>query len=487
MTLRRLVVQPLALPVLGLVTLMGCGSSTADPGTSGGAPSSGGTTSSGGQSAGGSSSGGAPSSGGQGQGGAVVSGGAPATSGGSPTSGGQGTSGASSGGQSATGGASAGGAASGGQATSGGAAGAASGGSKAGGAGGGGAGGASAGSGGKASGGSGGQVSGGSGGSSSGGSSSGGSNPGGAGPVGDPCIGWASVSAEGVAKTTGGEGGPVVQITTAEQLESYRRDPAPMILRIMNNLTGEFELGSNKTVEGANANITINGSLSFSGTTTTTLSNLIVRNLRINAVNSSEDGMDIRFAHHACVHNCEFIDGPDGNLDVVSEANYVTIAYNKFRYTSAWHPLPGETATNHRFSNLVGSSNTTQDDRGKLKVTFHHNWWAEGVVERMPRVRFGDVHVFNNYYSSTGNNYCVAGGIEARLLIENNFFENVKDPHIFYDGDTTAQIKQSGNEYVNATGLKNEGQGASFTPPYQYALDPGPSVKAKVMANVGPR
>jgi pectate lyase len=39
----------------------------------------------------------------------------------------------------------------------------------------------------------------------------------------------------------------------------------------------------------------------------------------------------------------------------------------------------------------VGSSNTTELDRGKLKVTFHHNWWADGVIERMPRVRFGDV------------------------------------------------------------------------------------------------
>jgi hypothetical protein len=33
---------------------------------------------------------------------------------------------------------------------------------------------------------------------------------------------------------------------------------------------------------------------------------------------------------------------PDGNLDVVSEANYVTIAYNKFYYTAAWKPLPDE-------------------------------------------------------------------------------------------------------------------------------------------------
>ena len=442
----------------GLASTPTGGSTVATGGaSSGGSPSTGGTLGSGGGQTGGSPSTGGTQAGGQ------------SSTGGAPGSGGGQTGGSANGGQGGS-------LSSGGKAAGGNAAGGSSGGAKGGAAG---AGGAPKGGGG------------GSGGAATGGSpATGGVSTGGTGGKGDTtsaCLGWASVNADGVARTTGGEGGPVVQITTAEQLASYRRDPDPKILRIMNDLTGEFELGSNKTVEGANANITINGSLSFSGTTTTTLSNLIVRNLRINAVSSGEDGMDIRFAHHVCVHNCEFIDGPDGNLDVVSEANYVTIAYNKFRYTSAWHPLPGEEATNHRFSNLVGSSNTTQDDRGKLKVTFHHNWWAEGVVERMPRVRFGDVHVFNNYYSSTGNNYCVAGGIEARLLIENNFFENVKDPHIFYDGDKTAQIKQSGNEYVNVTGLKDEGQGASFTPPYPYSLDPGPSVKAKVMANVGPR
>jgi hypothetical protein len=40
---------------------------------------------------------------------------------------------------------------------------------------------------------------------------------------------------------------------------------------------------------------------------------------------------------------------------------------------------------------------------------------------------------------------------------------------------------------VNVTGLKDSGQGASFTPPYAYTLEAGASVKATVMANAGPR
>ena len=37
-------------------------------------------------------------------------------------------------------------------------------------------------------------------------------------------------------------------------------------------------------------------------------------------------------------------------------------------------------------------------DIGRLKVTYHHNWF-DGTRQRNPRVRFGEpVHVYNNYY-----------------------------------------------------------------------------------------
>ena len=36
----------------------------------------------------------------------------------------------------------------------------------------------------------------------------------------------------------------------------------------------------------------------------------------------------------------------------------------------------------------------------------------------MPRARYGDIHVFSNYYTSNGNNYCIQSGREARLLVE---------------------------------------------------------------------
>lgn len=335
-----------------------------------------------------------------------------------------------------------------------------------------------------------GAAAGGSSGSSGTGGVAGGSSGGGAGApvVSKAPIGWASVNAEGQNGTTGGEGGPTVEVRTAAQMVTYGEDNAPRVLRIMNDISGQFDLGSNKTVIGATNDITLTGGLGIAGTTTAQLSNVIVRNLKVNGVASEEDAMDIRRAHHVWVDHCEFYDGPDGNLDVVYESSYVTISWTKFYYTANYKPAAGETETaQHRFSNLIGNGNGNIQDRGKLRVTFHHNWWAEGVIERMPRVRFGEVHVFNNYYSSSGNNYAIGAGVEAKIVVENNFFENVNDPHMFYSDEPTARIAASGNVYQSTTGKRDAGQDPPFVPPYPYTLEPAAAVKASVMQGVGPR
>jgi pectate lyase len=73
-------------------------------------------------------------------------------------------------------------------------------------------------------------------------------------------------------------------------------------------------------------------------------------------------------------------------------------------------------------------------------------------------------------------------------VVENNYFDNVKDPHVFYDMEATAQIAASGNVYMgmSATTTQDTGQGNAFDPPYAYDLADANSVKAVVMANAGP-
>jgi pectate lyase len=73
----------------------------------------------------------------------------------------------------------------------------------------------------------------------------------------------------------------------------------------------------------------------------------------------------------------------DGLLDITRESDLVTVSWSRF--------LPP------RQDQLVGSSDRHTSDEGRLRVTFHHNHW-DGVKERAPRVRWGQVHVLRNLY-----------------------------------------------------------------------------------------
>ena len=93
-----------------------------------------------------------------------------------------------------------------------------------------------------------------------------------------------------------------------------------------------------------------------------------------------------------------------------------------------------------------------------MRITFHHDWWGEHVVERQPRVRFGQVHLFNNLWSSSGNNCCIGVGVGANILTENNAFVGVKTPMnttSYVDASiASSTLKSSGNIYSNTTGDK---------------------------------
>jgi pectate lyase len=187
----------------------------------------------------------------------------------------------------------------------------------------------------------------------------------------------------------------------------------------------------------------------------------------------------------------EIWDGPDGNLDMTHAVNWVTVSWTKFRYTTNYVRPEGE-SSDHRFSSLVGhSDDNAAEDQGRLKISFHHNWWAERVIERMPRVRFGQVHVFNNYFSSQGNNYCIRAGRGAQLLVEGNYFDRVNTPHEFNneEDEPTASITARNNVYNQTTGEQRTGGGGpTFTSaPYDPTIEPAESIPAIVQACAGPR
>ena len=72
--------------------------------------------------------------------------------------------------------------------------------------------------------------------------------------------------------------------------------------------------------------------------------------------------------------------------------------------------------------------------QGQHRVTQHHNRWTD-IGQRAPRVRFGDVHVYNNLYEQTETSlvgsvpgtplfqYFWGAGIESSIVAEQNAFE----------------------------------------------------------------
>lgn len=306
-------------------------------------------------------------------------------------------------------------------------------------------------------------------------------------------IGWAAVAGDGVSTTTGGGGGPAVRPKSASELESFAKDAQPRVIEIAGSFTvPKLQVASNKTLVGVGANATIHGAILIKGKKDAAVKNVIVRNLHVDGAKTDDDAVALQYAHHVWIDHCDIYDGPDGSLDMTHAVNWVTVSWTKLRYTPNYHPASGEEVDQHRFASLVGhSDNNAGEDTNRLKVTYHHNWWAERVIERMPRVRFGQVHVFNNYFASPGNNYCVRAGTGAQLLVESNYFEGVKSPHQFNNekDQQTANITVRNNVYDRTTGDQATGGGGRpFTSaPYQASIEPAKDVPGHVKSCAGPR
>jgi pectate lyase len=297
-------------------------------------------------------------------------------------------------------------------------------------------------------------------------------------------IGWAAVDAMDQKGTTGGGDLAPVEVSSDSELWDLARAETPQVIRITRSMAGSLDIGSNKTIEAApgvvfTGHIEINGSI-----------NVILRHLKLvgyNCIDRSpckkgDDAMTIESgAHHIWLDHCDISDGSDGNLDITDGADYITISWTKFWYSA---PRPG----GHRFCNLIGNDDVMATDAGHLHVTFHHDWWADNVQQRMPRVRFGQVHVFNSLYSSRGNDYCVGLGADASILLENNAFVGVKNPTESNKYASPASVLVArGNLFEQTTGTAVDRGADVFKPPYPYTLDPAATVQAEVMKGAGAR
>ncbi len=279
-----------------------------------------------------------------------------------------------------------------------------------------------------------------------------------------------------------------------------------------------INVGSNKTIFGLGEDATIHkGTLNLDD-----VSNVIVRNIHFadsydlfpawdgtdgdeGNWNSEYDLIQIRESDHVWIDHNTFTDGDrpdhaepevfgrrvqhhDGAVDIVNASSFVTLSNNHVQ--------------NHDKTHLIGSSDSRETDRGQLKVTLASNWF-ENSGQRAPRVRFGEVHVFNNLYEGSANaqypfNYALGAGFESKIYSEANAFEMgegvaptdiiglykgvaLYDEGSLFNGepvDLVAAFNEANSDAQLSTDV-------GWVPPYDYEVKPAAEVAEQVRANAG--
>ncbi|MFD3500642.1 polysaccharide lyase family 1 protein [Streptomyces sp. NPDC058676] len=276
---------------------------------------------------------------------------------------------------------------------------------------------------------------------------------------------------------------------------------------------------SNTTIVGVGRNSGIlGGSLQIKG-----VSNVILRNLTIEAPldcfpkwdptddnktgnwNSEYDAVVVFGTDHVWIDHNTFTDGRypdserpsyfgkvfqqhDGLTDIVRGSNYVTVSWNRFQ--------------DHDKNMLIGNSDSTAAlDSGKLKVTMHHNLF-DGILQRSPRVRFGQVDVYNNHYvvsEEQKSDYYIFGvGISSQLHATHNAISLPAGTSVgkvlkkWNDSPLTAENNRVNGKLTDLIAVHNAEipaetlqSGAGWTPTLRTKVDPAKAVPAIVGHRAG--
>jgi pectate lyase len=298
--------------------------------------------------------------------------------------------------------------------------------------------------------------------------------------------GFAGVDALGQNGTTGGAGGRVVTATTAAQFIDYISRDEPLVVQVGGTITlptgtsdGMHQVASDKTVIGLGSDARLTGGGLNIGAAVddkvtspppNAVHNVIVRNLAIDG--ATDDLINVQmFSHHIWIDHNDLSNGDDGAVDIKRGSDFITVSWNRFH--------------DHDKTLLLGhDDDNAAQDRGRLRVTYHHNDF-DGSDQRNPRVRFAEpVHVYNNYYRD--NSYGVASTMNAGVVLEGNYFFSVNNPaRVDFSGDLGRLVERDNilvdcNHAIEIRGSVTEPRGY-----YSYTLHRAAEVPSVVPAGAG--
>ncbi len=320
-------------------------------------------------------------------------------------------------------------------------------------------------------------------------------------------IGYASV--EGV--TDGGRGKNPVVVATFQEFKKlfHKGDTTRQTIYLKGRIDfpGLFRVEDvkNKSIIGLRGSALANDKYTTEKEASGTLAlvgcqNIILQNITFLGPGAfdrdANDNLLVSNSQHIWVDHCDFQDGMDGNFDSNQGTDFMTVSWCRFHYLKKpWPKLADDENddhnSDHRFSNLMGSSDRDVRCEGKLRTTFDHCWWDEGCRMRMPFVRFGKVHVLNCLYASSVAVTYIQARYRSNVFVEASAFVGLsKNTKIF-------QIPSSGNSqfrdynirFRNCLGAKDleqrYGNADYFTPPYKYQVQLAADVEKTVRQQAG--
>lgn len=218
--------------------------------------------------------------------------------------------------------------------------------------------------------------------------------------------------------------------------------------------------------------------------------NVIVRNLIFEGPGAYDvDGRDnlTNEGRNIWVDHCEFQDGMDGNFDIKGAADNTTVSWCKFTYLKPAIAGGSGGSADHRFTNLVGSSETDMPSSdGRYSVTFKNCYWAEGCKARMPRARNAELHVLNCYFKTSVSGASAvglgAGNSGTICYVENCNFEQIATiSSPVTEGTGTTSVKFDGcTKGTTPTAVTGLDKLTATKPTYTYTVLPVANVAAYV-------
>ncbi|ORY26842.1 pectin lyase-like protein [Neocallimastix californiae] len=289
-------------------------------------------------------------------------------------------------------------------------------------------------------------------------------------------IGYASMNGG----TNGGNGGQTITVSNQSQLETALKGNNAKIIKVNGiiKLNADVTVNSNTSLIGANKNSGITGA----GLKIKNAKNIIIQNLKFSyCLGSNKDCINAQKSTNIWVDHCEFFndrnhgkDYYDGLIDFTHASDYITISWNYVH--------------DHYKASLIGHSDSNaSEDTGKLHITYHHNYF-KNVGSRLPSLRFGTGHVFNNVYENIEAS-SVNIRMGAKALVEGNVFRNANKPiSTNLDSKQEGSVVQRNNDFGSTANSNSITRTDGLTSvPYQYSAENVNNVYNSVVKSAGPQ